>query len=203
MRIIKKTSDQQFQTIGQEVVTGLTNIPFGSLSKSEIDLLLFRALVTAGVVKLDDSNFEVARQLQVPVAKVQALKFALRIRDSDVDENALLFDGVHFVRSSSTAETLVFSIEDRFTREVAISRLKVVSTFTDSSFNRERLIVAKDDFGLFVNALFPDKHRDLTNAVKKMSDKKNLSDVGDVLLKALWGVSGSFAVGLLRVATGI
>ena len=200
MIISPEPSGRSFEAFGREVVAGLSDVPFGSIPKSELDQLIFRALVGAGLVSLESSNFELARQLQVSVARVQAIKFAYRIRDSSVDDDTLLRDGVFFVSRASDTENLVFSIEDRYTREVAIARLKTVNTFTDSSFNRERMVVPTGDFEEFVGVLFPRDAKELRAAVAKIKRTSRLHTAAESVASLIASTTSSFVVALLTAA---
>jgi len=193
-------SARSLEVLGREVAAGLSDVPFGSIPKSELDQLIFRALVAAGIVSLGSSNFELARQLQISVARVQAIKFAYRIRDSSVDDDTLLRDGVFFVPRASGTEILVFSIEDRYTREVAIARLKTVNAFTDSSFNRERLVVPTADFEEFVGVLFPNDARELTSAVARIRRDKKLHTAAEAVASLIASTASAFVVSLLSAA---
>jgi hypothetical protein len=109
---------------------------------------------------------------------VQSLKFSLRIRDASVDDDKLLHEGVHLVPTSSNSDVLTFSIEDRFTRELAIARLKTKSAFTDSSFNRERLIVSTGDFETFVDAIFASDAVKIKSEVATIRRTEKIRDCG-------------------------
>lgn len=203
MIISPEPSPPSLETVGREVVAGLADVPFGSIPKSELDQLVFRALVSAGIVSLESSNFELARQLQISVARVQAIKFAYRIRDSSVDDDALLRDGVFFVPRASDTQTLVFSIEDRYTREVAIARLKTVNAFTDSSFNRERVVVPTADFDDFVAVLFPKDAKLITAAVAKIRRTQRIHTAAQAVASLIASTTSAFVVSLLTAAAKI
>jgi hypothetical protein len=203
MIISPEPSARSLELLGGEIVAGLADVPFGAIPKSELDQLIFRALVSAGIVSLSSSNFELARQLQISVARVQAIKFAYRIRDSSVDDDTLLRDGVFFVPRASDTQTLVFSIEDRYTREVAIARLKTVNTFTDSSFNRERLVVATGDFEEFVGVLFPKDAKELKGAVARIRRKERLHTAAEAVSSLIASTASAFVVSLLTAAAKI
>jgi hypothetical protein len=107
------------------------------------------------------------------------------------------------VPRASDTQTLVFSIEDRYTREVAIARLKTVNTFTDSSFNRERLVVATGDFEEFVGVLFPKDAKELKGAVARIRRKERLHTAAEAVSSLIASTASAFVVSLLTAAAKI
>jgi hypothetical protein len=110
---------------------------------------------------------------------------------------------VFFVPRASDTQTLVFSIEDRYTREVAIARLKTVNSFTDSSFNRERVVVPTGDFEEFVGVLFPKDAKDLRTAVAKVRTSKRMHSAAEAVASLIASTTSAFVVSLLTAAAKI
>lgn len=63
-----------------DFLTEYLKSPFGSLSKTETEHLIFSALVATGRVKLSDSTFNLAGQLRITKSKARSLVYAYELR---------------------------------------------------------------------------------------------------------------------------
>src|SRR5580704_2550840 len=63
---------------------------FGSLTKSEIDLLVFSLLHEVGFVRPSDSQYEIARRLRVTPARVRSLTMQMQLRDATQTDASLV-----------------------------------------------------------------------------------------------------------------
>ncbi|MGO1973574.1 MAG: hypothetical protein ACTH2Q_11515 [Propionibacteriaceae bacterium] len=143
-----ETEGKDVRLFGQELLDRLRSSAFGSLSKAEVDLAIFSAMVKADLVDPDAPVFDLARTLECTTAKVNNLVFNHRIRLSEKDEAERLAKNVRLVEvtvdenSGTKDERLVLNVESTYWREYLIAKLKEFDAFTDSSFNRERVMVS-------------------------------------------------------------
>jgi hypothetical protein len=55
---------------------------FGSLTKSEVDLLVFSLLTEVGYLRPSDSQYDIARRLRVTPTRVRSLTMQMELRDT-------------------------------------------------------------------------------------------------------------------------
>ncbi len=141
-------SDDQARDFGRAMLEALADAPFGALSKSEIDQLVFSSLVTASILDIkSSSHFALAVQLRCSPTKAGNLVFNHRLRaGAELGEG--LWEYVAFVRNESQAASglITLNVADRFARESLIEALKRSKVYTDTSFNRERVIMSVSAF---------------------------------------------------------
>lgn len=178
MTDINELNRARHAEFGAAVRARLFESPFGSLPKSELEILLFTELVQAKIIDLDQmSNFELARKLRCTPAKANNLLFNYRLREAPNDEEATqkkLADVTKIVKNtkSSNDGEVTLNVEDRFWRDELINQLKRQNIFTDTSFNRERLTL---DAKLFYKAcpdLFGGAGNEIANAAKSANSKR-------------------------------
>lgn len=163
---------------GAAVHARLFESPFGSLPKSELEILLFTELVQAKIIDLDQmSSFELARKLRCTPTKANNLLFNHRLREAPNDEEARqnkLADVTKIVKNTKNSNDgeVTLNVEDRFWRDELINQLKRQNIFTDTSFNRERLTL---DAKLFYKAcpdLFGRAGNEIANAAKSANSRR-------------------------------
>ena len=63
---------------------------FGSLTKSELDLLVFSLLHEVGYLRPTDSQYDIARRLRVAPTRVRSLTMQMELRDTSQTEASLV-----------------------------------------------------------------------------------------------------------------
>jgi hypothetical protein len=139
------------------------------LPKSEIDLLVFRLLIEAGIIDADGSIFAIARALNITPAKARSMlfQFQLRYLDEAAADRAVVASLVA-ARFSVDERRLSFGIESPLARATVDSRLKSAGIYADISLSGDILRVPLDQFDLFVTMLIgADRAKELERALKK------------------------------------
>ncbi|MHA3793051.1 hypothetical protein [Sphingomonas sp. YL-JM2C] len=169
----------------------------GVMSKSEVDLLVFRLLVEGRVIDPAGSIFTIARALNITPAKARNLLFQYQLRHIDeAQADSMVLGILAKTHYSVDAQRLSFGIESPLARAVIASRLKTIGVFADISFSGEILRVPLSQFGEFVALLMPpDKVRDLEKALKASGDLKKGSLSSFFSTISTEGVKGAAAVG--------
>ncbi|MFT8394713.1 hypothetical protein [Propionibacterium sp.] len=164
------TSDE-LEQFGRLVHQRLTkDAPFGSLSKSELELTIFSSLVESQILNLDLSSFDLARSLRCTPTRANSLVFNYHLRTSSSKNfNDELAAAVHIVKDKAAAEDhkVVLNVEQKFWREMLVNELKKHETFTDTSFNRERLTLDESQFLDACETLFGSRGEIIAKEVKK------------------------------------
>lgn len=171
MKSIKITTESS-STFGKDLLTALAEHPFGSLSKLELEILVFSKMKDAGLIGDSESNFSIARILECSKAKVDSMLYAYRNRSISTDDS--IDAAGDFIKVADlNDDKIIFNIEEQFYKELFIDRLKNAKIYSDSSFNRERVSVPGVAFMINVGELFPGKQSDELH--QRLSD-----EIGDL-----------------------
>src|SRR5699024_6331111 len=77
----------ELKNFGTNIHERLKGVPFGSQSKSELEMTYFSALVESGIINPNtQSNFDLARRLQCTPTKASNLVFNYRLRSVATDD---------------------------------------------------------------------------------------------------------------------
>lgn len=169
---------------GKAFANGYLATAFGSLPKSELDLLVFDCLVAAKLVDPDGPVYDTARVLKVTPAKARSLIFQHQLRhanDSELDEKVL--KTLAEARFSIDDKRLSFGVESPLVRSVIEARLKQKRIFTDVSLSGEILRVPVNQLGDFVTAFLGDAKSEAKAAAlrKKLGKAAKDKDFVDLL----------------------
>ena len=187
--------ENQFEQLGRAVHRVLTqDAPFGSLTKSELELALFTALVRVGIVDPDERAFRLAQALRCSPAKANSLVFNYRLRHTSADSvQEGLASAIRVVRDAEavTHGRVILNVEQRYWREVLVDELKNRGVFTDGSFNRERLTMDAKDFLAACEVMFGDTGATLARAVRTAGRRRPAEVVQDLVAKAMSGAAST------------
>lgn len=75
-------------------------------------------------------------------------------------------------RKNSKDGEVTLNVEDRFWRDELVNQLKKVNVFTDTSFNRERIMLDRELFYEACPDLFGDAGSEISNAAKDAASEK-------------------------------
>lgn len=104
-------------------------VPWGSLSKSEIEFRIFRLLVDEGKIKLEHSDVRIAQQLATTPARVRALRFKIQQREHSTKTewswNELLHADIVTLNAARTdGDDLILHVKDPFLKDVLTEKLR-------------------------------------------------------------------------------
>lgn len=132
---------------------------FGARSKSEIDLLVFSALIDAKMIDPESPAYELSRTLNITPSRVRALVFNWQLRSeafrSDLTQR--LRDALQRTRFGKDGTFLTFGVESPILKEEIIARLKRRGVFSDATFSREIVRLPVEAFVEFLDDLVDDK----------------------------------------------
>lgn len=203
-----KPSAEELRTFGAQLHDALGAAPFGALSKSELELAYFSALVDSGIVDPSQSNFALARHLRCTPTKAGNLVFNYRLRSTASDGEAALQKSLAEAtkvvqdRANGKAGRVTLNIEDRFWRDALVNRLKELGAFTDTSFNRERLILDADVFIQHCPDLFGEDGEAVRQAATKAASKNRAEFVQAKLTAGTLRGAASVTVSALATILG-
>lgn len=166
--------------------------PFGSLSKAEIELAIYGALIDSGLVEPNLRAFDLAMELRCTPTRANSLIFNHQLRmAADGKADGSLSAAVKVVRDASEAKKgkVVLNVEHRFWRESLINRLKEHDIYTDTSFNRERITMDEWSFIKACELIFGDDAKSIVSKVKRAKKKKPAEVIESLMRSAGTGAA--------------
>src|SRR5580704_1494175 len=157
-------TDAQYARFARGFLDRCLTPAFGSLTKSELDLLVFSLLHEVGYLRPSDSQYDIARRLRVTPTRVRSLTMQMELRDTSQTEASLvsrIVDCLSTARFVKDGAMISFGVEDPLLSADIAARLKSLGAITDSSFNREIVKVPRDAFADLVSTLLPPDRREL------------------------------------------
>lgn len=200
--------ERKLQDFGTHFHEALWNAPFGSLSKSEIELAYFAALVESRLLDLENmTDFELGRQLKCTPTRASNLRFNYQIRrmgqigtkkrKKALANHVVIVDARDIPARGETRLEVILNVENRFWRNVLIEQMKKVDVFSDTSFNRERVVISARKFVENAPALFGVPPTDLQALIDDTEERKPR---GDVFREILRGASTAVGMGAAEEA---
>ena len=151
---------------------GYLAVAFGAISKSEVDQLVFDALVKVGIIDPEGPIYAIARVLKVTPAKARGLLFQHQLRnaeDAALDRRVLAT--LAKAKFSVDEKRLSFGVESPLVRAVIEARLKAAGIFSEISLSGDIVKVPVNQLGDFVRVFLDD------DAAKALQKKlKNVTD---------------------------
>ncbi len=191
----------------QDFLDGFLARGFGSLTKSEIDVLCFH-LFQKYANLVSRTGHEISLQLKLPEQKVTRLRYEAALRHEKYSEDAYkekLRALLQTAQFEVDSHHMVFGVEDKFLRLEIQHRLSKRGSFADSSFNAALVRVQIDRFVDLLHELYEAKSIEriekAINKVRKASDQLTLKLMLRKYLEGLATNAGRKTVDL--VAAGI
>ncbi|MDU8945932.1 hypothetical protein [Ovoidimarina sediminis] len=148
--------------------------PFGTTPKSELDLLIFRALAAAKQIDPNGPIFSIASALQITPAKARSLQmqYFLRANISDGELSEMLAEAFEKTRPTVDKNDVRFGIEQTYLRAALEAKIKEQQIYADIS--GEVLRIPKDHFGEAMAALLdPERKAAFERALRASGVKVN------------------------------
>ncbi len=192
---------------------------FGSLTKREIDLLIFNALERIGYIEENPTLYSLVQKLRVTRSKARALLYEQELRrlgERDLDQQVR--DVLKHPVLQRQGELFVLEVENPLLSDHLRARVQALGYASDSSFSPslvklsdDAIIALLDDMldektkaGVrkeFIKAGLPDKSfRGFLKDVVKALARKAADEAGSRVIEKVWGpiVDGAFD-GLAKV----
>jgi hypothetical protein len=136
----------------------ILSVPFGSLTKSELEYRLFACMIDSGLLGKSATADAISRRLLVTPTKARGLLYQHELRsfsEADAAEtSARLAAAIRVV--GFDGDRLTLAVESRFLRETLQSRLREADVFVDYGRNRELLSVDLYRFVQVAADVFPE-----------------------------------------------
>lgn len=130
---------------------------FGSMNKSDFEILLFNLLKKYGNLK-GMSKHEMSLELQIPESKIRRLDYESELKYASHNETQMKADFLAILSKSKLRADLnkiEFIIESQFLRSSISAKLKELGHYDDGSFNAEIIKIHYESFIDLITYLLP------------------------------------------------
>lgn len=144
--------------IGLDFITEYLQSGFGTMNKTDVEVLLYWLLKKHGVLsgRLNDSSI----QLKIPKSRIKTLDYLASLRYGSLAEGDLRLKIIECIKNAEFTKDnngVKFVVEDELIRNVISAELYKLNCFNDTSFNRDIISIDFEFFALFVDQyLYPD-----------------------------------------------
>lgn len=185
----------RFTALGETIYRELRSLPFGSRTKTETDLMLFSALVDAGIVDLSAPPFQTALTLRTTPTKLQNLIYQYRLRRHDQQEDAKppILAVIKQSRVTLDGNYITFGVEDRFLRERLLADLREHDVHADTSHNRALVRLSFDHLITYCRATTSKQWLETIEKIIKTETGVQRKDTGWYVRQILRGVGVKLA----------
>ena len=137
-------------------------------------------MVESGLLNLEEmSNFQLARILKCSPTRASTLVFNYRLRVTADDKQQL---GAQLAKvtkivpnqRNSRGGEVTLNVEDRFWRNELVDQLKRNGVYSDTSFNRERIVLDETSFFKACETVFGAQGKEIIKESKMTSGKRRL-----------------------------
>ena len=162
---------------------------FGSMTKKDVELWVFNYLLHN---KLKDKrDFEVSKELKIPVSRVKNLRYETELIYEESDSEQFVS---HLKESLKKAKCrvgasegkVILSIPDKMLRQYLADRLEQDGRIYDSSFNSAIVSLSASDYFWILETLYlnEEQKKDIINQSKKyISESDNMpTTISEVLV---------------------
>jgi hypothetical protein len=151
--------DAKAAGFGRRVLRAYTEPAFAVVSKGELDLAVFEALLEAEALPLRADGsvhvFDAAALLRVTPARIRSLALRAGLRASAATLAARLRQQLVTARLRRAGDRVEIAVPDDALREFLRSRLQALNETPDFRTNRELLLIAPEAFAGLLEQLLP------------------------------------------------
>lgn len=136
-------------TPAARLAADLLDQPWGSMSRTELDFVVFRFLVEDGHIDLSNSDFEIAQELLTTPTRIKALRFRIEQRNAKegtVDLESLILPRNFIFTRGLAPGTIRVRMNSEFLRRQLQSKLDELNAMNEHRFDTSVVEVAAADF---------------------------------------------------------
>ncbi len=198
-KIIKELLDKQGDDCLRQalchIISTYTNPSFGSMSKHDVDLLLFDSMITLGIISKHPTIYNVMKDLKVTRSKARNLIYEYQLRK--VDNEDQLSDQLRDILKSPLVSKLstdiCLEIDNPYLIDFIRNELKVLGYVTDGSFHTELVKMSQDAFSALYEKMLPEEsEKEIKKRLVQLGVKQEIS-IKKILPHLLRGISKTVA----------
>lgn len=201
-------SDDTLLKAISKFICAYTEPSLGSMSKHDIDIMMFETMVSLGIIKEDASIYDIMRDLKVTRSKARSLLYEYKLRKTE-DEGALRGELERIMEKpllSNQSSSVQLEVDNPYLIDYIRNELKKLGYITDGSFHAELVKMSADAFAELYEKTISDKTKEAINkklielGVKKDTSFKAilpqlLAGVAKNMAKAAFGQVGETLMG--------
>ena len=154
--ILQHLGHQQLRDILANMLDTYCIPSFGSMSKHDIDLLMFDSMVRMGVISDNPTIYDVMRDLKVTRSKARTLIYEFQLRKVQNEEQLReqLRDLMKTPLMSTLSKNVCLEVDNPYLVDFIRNELKRLGFITDGSFHAELVKMSTEAFAsLYENVL--------------------------------------------------
>lgn len=161
---------------------------FGHMNKKDYEVALFHLLWQNGYAQ--KSDFEISKELRIPVSRVRSLRYENDLIYSSVDETQYKQEFYQILKNGTfkpvSDNKMQFAVKDKMLRLYIIDKLESYGSFADSSFNSNIVVVTASDV-LILLADFEQKEQLKKDIKQQLKEQGKLlpNNLSETLLNGL------------------
>ncbi len=144
---------------------------FGALPKKEVELLVLRLLIEAGVFREKIDSYSLSRELCIPVSKARTLYYEYQLRNSEYNTN-------YIIGLLKTAQVVIvdkkaviqIGVDSLFIKNQLEATIKELNDYPDYSFNKDILRFSTYTY---------------LEMLRRFSDEEQINQIEEGVLKAV------------------
>ena len=160
---------------GRRFLNAYAAIAFGTLPKTEIDLVVFSLLAELDVIDVDGASYRTARALNITPAKARNLLFQYQLRNiSEEDTDHEIMMAITTARYWKDGDKLSFGVSSPLVKAAVSAKMEEKGVFADVSLSGNILRVDPGRFGEVLASLISKSQAD--RVVGLLKDRKLLDE---------------------------
>ena len=179
------------------IITNYTSPSLGSMSKHDIDLLIYETIVTLDIIKEDATIYDVMRDLKVTRSKARNLIYEYKLRKTE-NEDVLKTELRELLKTpllSNQSDNVQLEVDNPYLIDFIRNELKKLGHITDGSFHAELVKMSADAFStLYESTLTNENKVAIKRKLVKLGVKEDTS-IKAILPSMIKGVAKTVAKG--------
>ena len=179
------------------IIGTYTNPSFGSMSKHDVDLLLFDSMISLGIINDHPTIYNVMKDLKVTRSKARNLIYEYQLRKIENEEqlSSQLRDILKTPLVSNLSKDVCLEIDNPYLIDYVRNELKILGYVTDGSFHAELVKMSSDAFSELYEKMIPERKRNEIKQKLVALGVKNDTSIKALFPHLIQGVSKTIAKG--------
>ena len=153
---LKHIDANEVKKVFSEFLYEYSSPAFGSLTKRDIDILIFMKLQKLGVISSDPSKFELVKELKITSMKAKNLIYESNLRTMELgDMRESLKEVITNPTFLKTGDKIAIQIENPLIIDVLKSELKELGYITEGSFSPDIVKLTKEAYIALFESFIP------------------------------------------------
>jgi len=176
---MKNISDDQKVKFYDKLIDSYVSPSFGALPKKEVEILVLKLLIEAGVFGEKLDTYTLSRELCIPVSKAKSLYYEYQLRNSEYNPNQIieLLKNAQIILIDKKA-VIQIGVDSIFIKNQLEALIKELNDYPDYSFNKDILKFNVETYINIINKLSNEDHikeieKEILSAVKLMTQDQS------------------------------